>query len=235
MARNGTGTRERLLDAACELIARKGYRATTHQEICDRAEANVAAINYYFGSKERLYEAVLLRAREMALEAHDSMSAAEGLSAEDRLRHYVQNRVECVLDDGPGGWLPQIIFWAIGEHVESLEQVLEEYVRPQLTFLHDLMVEMLGPYAEEFNVNWCAFSIHSQCVHLNVTRMRRRGPFAQGQLPPEKHASLIWQLQEFVLGGIERVREQIEQGKQAESDESAKPDFLGSPALGPMK
>jgi AcrR family transcriptional regulator len=213
MARNGTGTRERLLDAACELIAGKGYRATTHQEICDRAEANVAAINYYFGSKDKLYEAVLLRAHEMSHDAHDPMSGVEGLSVEERLRNYIQCRVECVLDDGPGGWLPRIIFWAIGEHVEGLEEVLQEYVRPQLTYIHDLLVEMLGPDSEEFNVNWCAFSIHSQCVHLNVTRMRRRGPFAQGQLPPEKHPALIRQLQEFVLGGIERVREQLELGR----------------------
>src|SRR4030095_12192205 len=52
-------TRQRLLEAAGEVFAARGFRAATVREICQRAQANLAAVNYHFGDKERLYAAVL--------------------------------------------------------------------------------------------------------------------------------------------------------------------------------
>lgn len=57
----GNNTRERLLDAAKELIAAKGYSGTSLREVTGAAGANLAAVNYHFGSKAELAEAVLKR------------------------------------------------------------------------------------------------------------------------------------------------------------------------------
>lgn len=54
-------TQERLLDAAEDLFAEKGFEAVSLREITARAEANVAAVNYHFGSKENLIDAVMGR------------------------------------------------------------------------------------------------------------------------------------------------------------------------------
>jgi AcrR family transcriptional regulator len=51
---------ERILRAAKELIARKGPFVTTVRDICDVSSVNVAAVNYYFGSKDALVRAALL-------------------------------------------------------------------------------------------------------------------------------------------------------------------------------
>src|SRR5688572_4852866 len=48
-------TRSRLIDAAGQVFAEKGFRAANIREICQLALANVAAVNYYFGDKEHLY------------------------------------------------------------------------------------------------------------------------------------------------------------------------------------
>ena len=48
-------TRERVLMAAGQEFAAKGFKDATVREICQRARVNIAAVNYHFGDKERLY------------------------------------------------------------------------------------------------------------------------------------------------------------------------------------
>src|ERR1700730_11349300 len=52
-------TREKLVEAAGRVFARRGYYSTTVREICAKAGANVAAVNYHFGDKLGLYTEVL--------------------------------------------------------------------------------------------------------------------------------------------------------------------------------
>ena len=48
-------TRQRVLETAVEVFAEHGFRKTTVRDICKRANANVAAINYHFRDKEGLH------------------------------------------------------------------------------------------------------------------------------------------------------------------------------------
>src|SRR5690242_9494422 len=54
-------TKERLLDAAEQLIADQGYSGTSLRQIISAAGANLASVHYHFGSKEELLDAVILR------------------------------------------------------------------------------------------------------------------------------------------------------------------------------
>jgi AcrR family transcriptional regulator len=56
-----SATRARLLDAAERLFAAKGFEATSLRDVTSRARANLAAVNYHFGSKEALVRAVFER------------------------------------------------------------------------------------------------------------------------------------------------------------------------------
>jgi TetR/AcrR family transcriptional regulator, regulator of cefoperazone and chloramphenicol sensitivity len=68
-------TSARLLEAAGEIFAEKGFERTTGKEICAKAAANTAAINYYFGSVDGLYAAVLEEAQERFI-TFDAISKA---------------------------------------------------------------------------------------------------------------------------------------------------------------
>ena len=46
--KDGEETRQRILRVASMLFAEKGYRNTTHEQICRMAKINSAAINYHF-------------------------------------------------------------------------------------------------------------------------------------------------------------------------------------------
>jgi AcrR family transcriptional regulator len=54
-------TKQRILSAAEHLFARDGYHATSLRSITNAATVNLAAVNYHFGGKEALLEAVILR------------------------------------------------------------------------------------------------------------------------------------------------------------------------------
>lgn len=77
------GTKERLLDSAERLFAEKGFGSTSLRDITALAEANLASVNYHFGNKESLLEAIferrlqpLNRERLAMLDAYET--AAEG-------------------------------------------------------------------------------------------------------------------------------------------------------------
>jgi AcrR family transcriptional regulator len=80
--------KERLLVAGLEIFAERGFEATDVRELTHRAGANLAAVNYHFGSKERLYETVLecfvipiLDEQMVRLDSLPSSPAAPGVLA----------------------------------------------------------------------------------------------------------------------------------------------------------
>jgi AcrR family transcriptional regulator len=80
-------TRQRLLAAAAEVFAQRGYWEATHVEICQKAKANTAAVNYHFGSKENLYVESWKYAFEKSVEAHPPEGGiAPEAPVEERLR-----------------------------------------------------------------------------------------------------------------------------------------------------
>ncbi|MCK5341339.1 MAG: helix-turn-helix transcriptional regulator, partial [Desulfobulbaceae bacterium] len=54
-------TKHRILDAAERLFADKGYHNTSLRNITSAAKANLASVNYHFGSKEALISEVMDR------------------------------------------------------------------------------------------------------------------------------------------------------------------------------
>ena len=91
--------RERLLKAGLKFFASKGFDGATVREICDEANSNIAAINYYFGDKKGFYSAV----KEYALNIrHKAMEACWELIETDpwaALRKHIEIMLEDTYDD----------------------------------------------------------------------------------------------------------------------------------------
>ena len=51
--------RDRVCHAAADLFAEKGFEGTSIRDLATKADVNVAMINYYFGSKEKLFECMV--------------------------------------------------------------------------------------------------------------------------------------------------------------------------------
>jgi AcrR family transcriptional regulator len=54
-------TKDRILGAAEELFAQHGFAGTSLRQVTSRADVNIAAVNYHFGSKENLVNEVFRR------------------------------------------------------------------------------------------------------------------------------------------------------------------------------
>jgi len=67
-----TGTREdtsdKIMNVAVRLFAAHGFHGVSTKQICDEAGANIAAVNYHFGSKENLYRAIVRRFGEVGFQ-----------------------------------------------------------------------------------------------------------------------------------------------------------------------
>ena len=90
--RSAAATKTRILDAAEALFMEHGFEATSLRSITAAAGVNLAAVNYHFGSKEELFQAVLTRrldpmnqARVALLDQLESEAAERPLSCEQIL------------------------------------------------------------------------------------------------------------------------------------------------------
>ena len=52
-------TEEKIKNAALKLFTRKGFAATRTRDISEEAGINLALLNYYYRSKEKLFELVM--------------------------------------------------------------------------------------------------------------------------------------------------------------------------------
>src|SRR5262245_47439374 len=100
--------RQRLLDAAGEVFAKHGFRDATIREICQKANANIAAVHYHFGDKEELYAAVFSHARNCAV-AHFDEVVPRAARPEEQLRVLVRAVLMRFFDEGRPAWLGKLV------------------------------------------------------------------------------------------------------------------------------
>jgi AcrR family transcriptional regulator len=78
--------REQILNATVELIEEKGLSQLTVRTIARRARVNIAAVNYYFGSKEKLLDAVLAFTLDNAFTDPLAELSSRSLAPDEALR-----------------------------------------------------------------------------------------------------------------------------------------------------
>jgi TetR/AcrR family transcriptional regulator, regulator of cefoperazone and chloramphenicol sensitivity len=164
-------TRQRLLEAAGEVFAERGFRAATVRDICRRARANIAAINYYFGDKEHLYVAVLKEAFSYGLQKYPPLLGLDSnASPEQRLRAFIRSFMLRCLGEGSPAWLGKLMEREMAEPTHALDILIHEAFRPLFGLLMSIVRELLGPWAQPAQVQLCADSILAQCLHYQHAR-----------------------------------------------------------------
>lgn len=208
MSSRGETTRERILESACELFAETGFAGTTTQDICAKAEANVAAVNYHFRSKENLYREVWAHLHELAMERW-TRNLEGAATAEEKLRAFIRLRVESILSSGPESRLPRIIHWEMGQPTALHEELGERYMHRKRMWFTDVVRQVVGDTVDDHTVRLAGFCIQSPLIHLSEMKMRpahvHRRKHTHSEADPE---ALVETLCTFALAGLRELARQ---------------------------
>lgn len=200
---DGKETRLRLLNAAGEMFAQKGYRDAKVADICKRAGANVASVNYYFGDKKSLYREVWQDALENSEVAFFFESAAG--SSQDRLRDYIRALIRNFTATGNVGRFSRLYLMEIVNPTGLIQGAWHEAIEPRRRKLHDILCDIIGPGADELTIQFCELSIVNQC-RMFVTVKHSDVEYMIGQpINPELIRRLADHIADFSLAGIRAV------------------------------
>jgi AcrR family transcriptional regulator len=140
-------TKTRILDAAEELFTRHGFEATSLRSLTAAAGVNLAAVNYHFGSKEVLFQAVLTRRldpmnqeRIELLEALEREAGAKPASCEKVLFAMLIPALRLARDEKRGG---KNFLRVLGRAYADPAPFIRD-------FLHAQYAEMIARYKEAF-------------------------------------------------------------------------------------
>jgi TetR/AcrR family transcriptional regulator len=131
-------TRERLLQAAHELLSERGGGNVSVSEICGRANANVAMVKYCFGHKDGLMLALITRITD-SFRTDFARLASQGLDWREKLQRHLR---EVVRNYMRYPYLTRLLMDQFRQADEEASRALtESFVVPMAAFHRELLAE----------------------------------------------------------------------------------------------
>src|SRR5579862_6559098 len=155
-------TRAKLIEAAVGVFAEQGYYSATVREICMRAGANVAAVNYYFGGKTGLYTEVL----EQSVRAAQLESIRDALHQdrppEETLRAVLRMRMQSLSRGRLPDWHFRIMAHEMARPSPAMAHMLNSVTRPIYKRTREIVGSIIGLPADHEKTRLCTQSIMGQ-------------------------------------------------------------------------
>lgn len=175
--------RERVLEAAGEIFAEKGFKGATVREIIERAGVNIAAVNYYFRDKEGLYiEAVKHGA---CGEEGEHLAWPRGTPPAEKLADFIRYHVARLLDTEKPAWHARLVMRELMQPSEACTALVRDYIEPKSKILGGILEELLPKSTPRRQRAFTAFSIMGQilfyCTHKPIVTLlmgERDDPYA---------------------------------------------------------
>lgn len=201
---DGQETKRALLDAAGPVFAQKGYARATGKEICALAGADAAAVNYHYGGKDGLYQAVLI-------EAHRQLMSVDELQAIATLPGGAAARLESLLrllvgrmQNGAQSWGLRVLVQEILAPSEQAPPAVRTAVLPKARIILGLVAAVLELPPDHPAVQRALALVMLPCIMLLVVP----APIRQIVLPAiaKDPAALFDDMLAYVLAGLAAIR-----------------------------
>ncbi len=193
----------RIMSAAGAVFARSGFAAGSVREISRRARVNVASINYYFGSKERLYREVLLAAHEQVLQQARPPALARAGSAEEALRQWVAFCLRFVLlKQSSHPVLGKLMAHEMLQPTAALNVLVKRVVQPIFGELRRILTALSDGALDRREIERRSHHVVGMCVHYEhscavIQRLGLAVPHTEDGI-----AALAQSISEMALHGI---------------------------------
>lgn len=162
-ARDADEPRTRILSAAGQEFAEKGYEAATIRDICTAAGVNLAAVNYYFGDKRRLYNESVKHAHQERVRQVPRPEWPPGTSPEQKLHDFVANMLERMLGFDQPPWQVRLMLREILHPTDACRDLVEDYIRPHFGVLVSILDELTGGERTQAELRRIGLSVVGQC------------------------------------------------------------------------
>ena len=162
-------THERILDAAQKLFANKGLEATSVRDITTEADCNVAAVNYHFGGKEKLYvesfRAMLGPLRDQRMAMMEELMQRDPVPAlEEYLAGFAAGFLEPLGDESLGRQFMLFVSREISDQKLPAGLFLGEFIMPLVARAVSSLDRVVVPVTQEQSF-YCIFAIIGQLLH----------------------------------------------------------------------
>jgi AcrR family transcriptional regulator len=197
----GTEARARLIEAATLLFADQGFTATSTREICQAAGVNVASIHYYFGDKDGLYRAVLLRPIQDADLAFRNLDDAS-ISLACHL-HQVIGAICCPSNQADRAAMMRLYLRELIEPTAGCADLISQHIQPQHERLVGCLARHIGTSAETPALRQLAFAIVA-LAHDQLSRSFL--PCYGAALTPDDNSAHLERLVDWSLALVEHEK-----------------------------
>ena len=195
-------TRERIAEAAGEIFAERGFDGTTVRDICQRAGANIAAVNYYFGDKQQLYVEAVVRAHRWRMEQASLPEWSESTTAETKLADFIKTFIRRVLT-GPGDtWHTKLVMREMAHPTAACAELVQSSIRPQFEILLSILRDLLPSDVSAERLRLTAFSIVGQCLFYHFADPVVRNLLTSKEYSELDVAKLAQHILDFSLSSI---------------------------------
>jgi TetR/AcrR family transcriptional regulator, regulator of cefoperazone and chloramphenicol sensitivity len=205
-------TRARLLAAAAEVFAEAGYQQAKVRDICGRAGANIALINYHFGDKLGLYTEVLQQSVKAGHTDAIRSALDQGGPPEDILRALVKARMQGMCRGDQADRQFRIVMHELAQPTPAMERVINEVTRPIYNRMLDLIGGMVSLPAGDEKTRLCVHSVMGQIMLYALA-----GPFLKRLWPglkmtPEQLDRIADHIADFSLAYMQAARKDRRKG-----------------------
>ncbi|HEX8613923.1 MAG TPA: CerR family C-terminal domain-containing protein [Telluria sp.] len=171
MKADDNAVRNRIIGAATECFAENGFKATSIRKICERAGANLAMVNYYFGSKDGLYLAII--DREGGTDEMEQLTGPAGdrsVPAPARLAMLIERLLTDMMISGPHSLISRLISWELVEPTAALRHIADTLIQPLQEAMRQLVREIAPPGMSDREIRNSLFSILGQMLYYSHSR-----------------------------------------------------------------
>jgi AcrR family transcriptional regulator len=160
--------REKLLDAAEVLFCEKGFDGTSVRDLTTAAGCNVAAVNYHFGGKDKLYVEMFRRQMRRLLQRHrehiDALAEKSNASLEDLIRGTITVPLKAIENkEKSAAVMKLLVREVLNQHV-SRDEIIGDLKSEFFAIFCNAMMR-LCPDLETEPANLCIFSLDALVIH----------------------------------------------------------------------